>query len=59
MPIIVENDILVDIVDFLLKNYGFVCFFNMAPAAILDLGIKVTPKHFEYDLKDLGMPALV
>ena len=31
----------------------------MAPAAILDLGVKMTPKHFEYDLKRFGMPKIV
>ena len=34
-------------------------FFNMAPAAILDLGVKITPKHFEYDINRFGMPKIV
>ena len=59
MPKIVENDTSFVIIAYPLHDISTFMFFNMALAAILDLGAKMTPKHFEYDLKMFGMPQIV
>ena len=59
MPKIVENDTLLVIIVNPLHDISIFMFFNMALAAILDLGFKMTPKHFEYDKKRVGMPKIV